>query len=172
MVGEIRDRETAEISVRAALMGSLFFSTMHTINSVGAIVRFLEFKLPRSLIASSLLAIIAQRLIRTICPHCKTKSKPDRELIELAGISKEYEARLFKGRGCGVCGNSGYLGRTGIFEVMFIDKEIQRLILEGAPYTEIEREAKKSGMKTLREIAIEKALEGMTTLEEAFRVTP
>jgi type II secretory ATPase GspE/PulE/Tfp pilus assembly ATPase PilB-like protein len=172
MIGEIRDKETAEISVRASLMGCLFFSTMHTINSVGAIIRFLEFGLPRSLIASSLLAIIAQRLVRVICPHCKVKAEPDRELMKLVGISKEDESKLFKGKGCQFCDNTGYLGRTGVFEVMFVDKEIQRLILEGAHFTEIEKQAQKNGMQTLQEAAVKKVLEGVTTLEEALRVIP
>lgn len=172
MIGEIRDKETAEMSIRAALMGALFFSTMHTIDSVGAIIRFLEFRIARSLIASSLLVIIAQRLVRTICPHCKVKAKATKKIIESDRISLEGEPRLFEGKGCGFCDNSGYLGRTGIFEVMFINKEIQRLILEGAQFTEIEKQAQASGMQTLREAAIKKALEGVTTLEEALRVTP
>lgn len=172
MVGEIRDDETAEISIRAALMGALFFSTMHTINSVGAIIRFLEFGLSRSLVASALLTVIAQRLVRTICPHCKVKAKPTERNTELSGISKDDELRLFKGKGCGFCDDSGYLGRTGIFEVMFIDKEIHRLILKGTSFTEIEEKAKNNGMETLQEVAIKKALEGVTTLEEAIRVVP
>jgi len=172
MIGEIRDKETAEISVRAALMGCLFFSTMHTINSVGAIVRFLEFGIAPSLISSSLLVIIAQRLVRTICPYCKTETQPAEEFIKLAGLSKRGELKFFKGKGCSACNNLGYLGRTGVFEVMFVEKEIQQLILEGKPFTEIEKQARSNGMKTLREVAIEKALEGITTLEEALRVTP
>lgn len=172
MVGEIRDDETAEISIRAALMGALFFSTLHTINSIGAIIRFLELGLPPSLIAASLLAIVARRLIRNTCPSCKVKANPSRKLIEISGISKEDELKLYEGKGCNFCYGSGYSGRTGIFEVMFIDKEIQKLVIERAPFTEVERQAKINGMHTLREAAIKKALEGITTLEEAFRVTP
>lgn len=172
MVGEVRDDETAEISIRAALTGILLFSTMHTINTVGAVNRFLEFGLPRSLVSSSLLVIIAQRLIRNICPHCKIKSKPSEILIKLSGISEEDELKLFEGKGCERCNSSGYLGRSGIFEIMFIDEKIRRLILEGASFIEIENQAKKNGMKILKEISIGKALEGITTLDEAIRVAP
>ena len=171
MIGEIRDDETAEIAIRASLMGALLFSTMHTINSVGAIVRFLEFGLPRSLVASGLLAIIAQRLVKTICPHCKEKAKPPEKLINLSGVSKENELKFFRGKGCKFCDNSGYLGRIGIFEVMFVNEEIRRLILEGASFIKIENQAKKDGMETLQEVAIKKTLEGIITLEEALRMT-
>jgi type IV pilus assembly protein PilB len=172
MIGEIRDDETAEISVRAALMGALFLSTMHTINSVGAIVRFSELGLSRSLIASSLLAVIAQRLVRTICPNCKQEVIPDKKLITASGVSIDGGAKFFTGKGCDACKNLGYSGRTAIFEIMFIDRDIQEMIMTGTSFTEIEKQAKKSGMKTLREIAIQKATEGITTIEEAIRVTP
>lgn len=172
MVGEIRDDETAEISIRASLMGILFLSTMHTTNSIGAIIRFLELGIPRSLIASSLQVIIAQRLVRLICPSCKEKANPPRQFIELAKISKENESKLIQGKGCNACFGTGYLRRTGVFEMMFINKEIQRLIIEGAPFEEMETEAKRNGMKTLQEVAITKVLQGITTLEEAIRVAP
>jgi type IV pilus assembly protein PilB len=172
MIGEIRDDETAEISVRAALMGALFLSTMHTINSVGTIVRFSELGLSRSLIASSLLAVAAQRLVRTICPKCKEEIIPDKKLIAASGINIDSGAKFFRGKGCDVCKNLGFSGRTAIFEIMFIGREIQEMIMAGASFTEIEAQAKKSGMKTLREVAMQKAAEGITTIEEAIRVTP
>ena len=172
MIGEIRDDETAEISVRAALMGALFLSTMHTINSVGAIVRFSELGLSRSLIASSLLAIIAQRLVRTTCPKCKEEIIPDKKLIEVSGVNIDSSAKFFRGKGCDACKNLGYSGRTAIFEIMFIDREIQQMIMAGENFTEIETRARKNGMKTLREMAVQKAIDGITTLEEAIRVTP
>ena len=172
MIGEIRDDETAEISVRAALMGALFLSTMHTINSVGAIVRFAELGLSRSLIASSLLVVIAQRLVRTTCPNCKEEMIPDKKLIAASGVNIDGGAKFFRGRGCDACKSLGYSGRTAIFEVMFIDKDIQQMIMSGASFTETEAQARKSGMKTLREVAVQKAIERVTTLEEAIRVTP
>jgi len=172
MIGEIRDDETAEIAIRAALTGILLFSTMHTTNSVGAIVRFLELGLPRSLVASALRVVIAQRLVRKICPHCKTKARPSGASLELAKIAKVHSSKLFQGKGCNFCSQTGYLGRTGIFELMFVNKEIQKLIIEGAPFTEIEAKAKEDGMQTLQEIATERALEGVTTLEEIIRIAP
>ena len=172
MIGEIRDDKTAEVSIRAALMGSLFLSTIHTTNSVGTIVRFLEFNLPRSLIASSLSLIIAQRLVRLICPYCKAEIKPLEKMIKLSGLSKTNQLKFFEGKGCSQCQNTGYSGRIGIFELMFINKELQRLIIEGAPFIEIEKQAKLNGMHTLREEAMKKALQGITTLEEVYRVTP
>lgn len=172
MIGEIRDDETAEISVRAALMGALFLSTMHTINSVGAVVRFAELGLSRSLIASSLLAVVAQRLVRTICPKCKEEVIPDKKLIAVSGVSIDSGTKFFRGKGCDVCKNLGYSGRTAIFEIMFVDRDIQEMIMAGASFTEIEAQARKSGMKTLREVAVQKAIKGGTTLEEAIRVTP
>jgi len=172
MIGEIRDDETAEISVRAALMGALFLSTMHTINSVGAIIRFSELGLSRSLIASSLLAVVAQRLVRTICPQCKEEIVPEKEIIGAAGVSVPSGTKFFHGKGCEACKGLGYLGRTAVSEVMFIDKDIQQMIMAGAPFSEIEAQAKKSGMKTLREVAVQKSIDGITTIEEAIRVTP
>jgi type II secretory ATPase GspE/PulE/Tfp pilus assembly ATPase PilB-like protein len=172
MVGEIRDDETAEISIRASLMGILFLSTMHTTNAVGAIIRFLELDIPRSLVASALQVVIAQRLVRLICPYCKEIAFPAREFIELAGLTRQDEGKLYHGKGCNACFGTGYLRRTGVFEILFITKEIQRLIIEGAPFTEIEAQAKKEGMRTLKEAALAKALEGVTTLEEVIRVAP
>lgn len=172
MVGEIRDDETAEISIRAALTGVLFLSTLHTINSIGALIRFIELGLPRSSVAFSLRTVIAQRLLRIICSSCKTEATYEENTLEMFGIQRKMGLKFFRGEGCNLCNGTGYLGRTGIFEFLFITKEIQRLIIEGAPFTEIEAQARSEGMKTLQEIAIDKALEGITTLEEAARVSP
>lgn len=174
MVGEIRDEETAEISIRTALSGSLFLSTMHTTNSTAAIIRLLELGISPSFLAFSLHVIIAQRLLRIICPHCKiaeTAEDKISEVAEAANKNKE-EVKLFKGKGCNFCKGTGYHGRTAIFEMMFINKEIRNLIIEGAPFRKIEEQVKKDGLKTLKEIGIEKVLEGVTTLEEVYRVTP
>jgi type II secretory ATPase GspE/PulE/Tfp pilus assembly ATPase PilB-like protein len=170
MIGEIRDDKTAEASIRASLMGSLFLSTMHTTNSVGTIVRLLEFNLPRSFIASSLSLIIAQRLVRIICPYCIEEDKPSVKTFELSKASKNK--KFFKGKGCTHCDGDGYFGRKGIFEFMFINKNIQQLIINSAPFTEIEEAAKLNGMHTLREEAVRQAEKGVTTLEEVIRVTP
>ena len=172
MVGEIRDEETAEISIRAALMGALFFSTMHTINSVGAITRLLEFGSSPSLVASALLCIVSQRLMRILCENCKEEDRPTQKLRHLTGISPDDNSIFYKGKGCKECNGTGYKGRTGIFEVMFIDRKIHELILKRATFIEIEKQAKEDGMETLQEIAIRKAKEGITSLEEVLRVIP
>ncbi len=172
MIGEIRDDKTAEASIRASLLGSLFLSTMHTSNSVGTIMRLLEFNLPPSFIASSLSLVIAQRLVRVICPYCIAEDKPSAKVLELSKVPKDKKIRFFKGMGCGHCEGSGYSGRKGIFELMFINKNIQQLIISGAPFAEIEEAAKLNGMHTLREEAIRQAEKGVTTLEEVIRVAP
>lgn len=172
MVGEIRDDETAETSIRAALTGILFFATIHTTNSVGAIIRFIELGIPRSLVASALRVVITQRLIRNICPHCKTKAEPSPKVFEFCRIPKDYQSKFFQGKGCDNCEGTGYHGRTGIFEIMFINDEIQRMIIDGTPFTEIELQARRNGMRTLKDVAISLALNGVTSLDEVIRMTP
>ena len=170
MIGEIRDDETGRMALRAALTGALFFSTLHTTNSVGAIVRFAELGMPRSLIASAIRVIIAQRLLRTICPDCKVETNPSKLLKDLCGVPKDAQLRFFQGQGCDHCAGTGYLGRTGIFEILFVDSAIQNLIIEGAPFMEIEARARQNGMKTLRESGLAKVEEQITTHEEILRM--
>lgn len=170
MVGEIRDDETAKISLRAALMGVLFFSTMHTTNSIGAIARFVELGIPRSFISSAMKLVISKRLMRRICPSCIEADNPSQKLISMFNLTPEHVALLKKGGGCDKCFNTGYKGRIGVYEMLYVDAEIQQLILEGATYKEIENSAKDKGMKTLKESALIKALDGITTIEEVIRV--
>lgn len=172
MVGEIRDNETAEISIRAALTGILFFSTIHTTNAVGAIIRFVELGIPRSLVASALRVVIAQRLVRNICPHCKTPVIPSEKIVEFCRIPRDYLNNFYQGKGCPQCFGTGFQGRRGIYESLFVTEEIQQMIIQGGPYTEIEAAAKKNGMKNLREIAMSLALEGVISLDEVIRMTP
>ncbi len=172
MVGEIRDNETAEISIRAALTGILFFSTIHTTNSTGAIVRFIELGIPRSLVASALRVVIAQRLVRNICPVCREQRAPSERVMEFCRIPKEYIGNFYAGKGCEQCFGTGYAGRRGIYEVLFITEEIQRLIIEGAPISQIEAEAKRNGLRSLRELALDLALQGQISLDEVIRMTP
>lgn len=172
MVGEIRDNETAEISIRAALTGILFFSTIHTTNSIGAIVRFIELGIPRSLVASALRVVIAQRLVRNICPACRQQSSPSERIMEFCGIPREYTGNFYAGKGCDKCFGTGYSGRRGIYEVLFVTEEMQRLIIEGSPINLIEAEAKRNGLKTLRELALDLALQGQISLDEVIRMTP
>lgn len=172
MVGEIRDNDTAEISIRAALTGILFFSTIHTTNSIGAIVRFIEFGIARSLVASALRVVIAQRLVRNICPYCKEQKTPSPRIMEFCRIPSEYQNNFYTGKGCEKCFGTGYQGRRGIYEFLFVTEEIQRLIIEGVPFSQIETEAKRNGLMTLREIALSLAIKGEISLDEVIRMTP
>jgi len=173
LVGEIRDKETAEIAVQASLTGHLVFSTLHTNDSAGGITRLIDMGIEPFLVSSSVVAIIAQRLVRTICPVCKTSYTPaDEELIEI-GISRDSlkENVLYKGNGCVNCVNTGYKGRTGIYEILIIDDEIRSMITRGVDSSMIKHAAIKKGMTTLKEDGIKKAISGITTIKEVLRVT-
>lgn len=168
MLGEIRDPETAAIAVQAAQTGHRVLSTVHTNDAAGAISRLLDMEIEPFLISSVLLASFAQRLVRTICPYCSEKYTPPREALEAVGLDGIANANFMRGKGCSQCLNTGYKGRTGIFEVLLNDDMIQRMILEKRPAQEIVAEAKKSGrLRTLQDDAANKVLRGITTLEEA-----
>ncbi|MFC1566503.1 GspE/PulE family protein [bacterium] len=177
LVGETRDTETAEIAINAALTGHLVFSTLHTNNAVGAIVRLMNMGVEPFLIASSLIMVLAQRLVRKICTKCKTSYTLPISVLNENGIylDKNYvdngQVKLYRGEGCSVCGDSGFKGRDGIYEIIQVTKDIKELIARGADEYEITEAAKQKGTKFLRELAIGKMLEGMTTLEEVLRVT-
>lgn len=175
MVGEIRDQETAEIAVNAALTGHLLLSTLHTNDASTTLARLTEFKIEPFLIASTVNVAIGQRLVRQICPYCRVeKIISDAEyqsLVELIPSSIIGNNRKFYfGQGCDVCGNSGYLGRTGIFEVLLIDDQIREAIMRRANSSEVTALAMQSGMTTMLQDGIRKALEGKTTIEEVLRV--
>ena len=168
MVGEIRDPETAAIAVQAAQTGHRLLSTVHTNDAAGAISRLVDMDIEPFLIASVLLASFAQRLVRTICPYCKEKYQPPKVALAAVGLDNVDNGSFMRGRGCNQCMNTGYKGRTGIFEVLVNDEMVQRLILEKRSAQEIAREAKKAGrLRTLQEDAAAKVLRGITTLEEA-----
>jgi type IV pilus assembly protein PilB len=170
MVGEIRDKETAEIAIHAALTGHLVFSTLHTNDAAGAAPRLINMGVEPFLITSALLGVIGQRLVRTNCPHCvETYHVPENVLASLDITDKT--AKFVKGRGCLECLQSGYRGRRGIYEVLTLNEPIRKLILERRSSEEIRTVAQKSGMKTLRQVGIEKLKEGLTTPEEILRVT-
>jgi type IV pilus assembly protein PilB len=173
MVGEIRDRETAEVAIQAALTGHLVFSTLHTNDAPGAVTRLVNMGVEPFLITSTVIMCVAQRLIRMICPKCKESYKVPRQTMEDFGIKVEEEGdvTLYRGRGCTNCTNIGYKGRTGIFEVMMMEPEVEELILAREPASVIREEARKHGMMTLREAAVKKVLDGVTTMEELLRVT-
>jgi type IV pilus assembly protein PilB len=171
LVGEVRDFETAEIAIKAALTGHLVLSTLHTNDAPSTINRLMNMGIEPFLVASSVLLIAAQRLIRKICPECKEEYRVPLEALVDIGF-KEEEAQkvtIFKGRGCQLCGNTGYKGRFGIFEVMEVSDSIRELILVGASAMEIRRKAIEEGMITLRYSGIEKLRQGQTTIEEVLR---
>ena len=168
MLGEIRDPETAAVAVQAAQTGHRLLSTVHTNDAAGAISRFIDMNVEPFLISSVLLASFAQRLVRTICPYCKENYQPPKEALKAVGLDGAGDANFQRGKGCNQCMNTGYKGRTGVFEVLINDEMIQHMILERRPAQEITWEAKKSGrLRTLQEDAASKVLLGITTLEEA-----
>lgn len=173
MIGEIRDFETVDIAIKAALTGHLILSTLHTNDAPSAIVRLVNMEVEPFLIASTLTLIAAQRLCRRICPKCKEPYETS--IANLKGMPlnfKETKATFYRGRGCTGCNNTGYLGRVAIVEALVIDDNIRQLVLERASLTKIREYARTQGMKTLREDAIEKCLNAEISLEEALRVTP
>ena len=170
MVGEIRDLETADLAVEAALTGHLVFSTLHTNDAAGAISRLLDLGVESFLISASVSCVIAQRLIRVLCPNCKKSFKPSEEMLtQLELPPGDYT--LFEKQGCTICDNRGYKGRTGIYEVMFMNEEIKELTSLKKDLRTIQEAAIRDGMRTLRQAAIDKIVQGTTSVEEAFRAT-
>ncbi len=170
MVGEIRDSETAQIAVQAALTGHLVLSTLHTNDAPGAVSRLMEMHIEPYLVASVLLCSFAQRLVRKVCPHCAEPYEPPHHLLKMFGIDKATDATFLRGKGCYHCGNTGYLGRIGIFEVMPSTPEIQEAIVRLAHAQEISAIAQENGvMNTLAQDAARKVCAGLTTVEEALR---
>jgi type IV pilus assembly protein PilB len=170
MVGEIRDAETAAIAVRAAMTGHLLFSTLHTNDAPGAITTLQHLGIKPFLISSSLIGVIAQRLVRKICLNCRQPYAPSLEEKELLELSPKDKTKLYKGTGCDKCFRTGYHGRTGVFEVMQIDEELKDLIVHEAPEARIREAAIQKGMDTLKMSGIQKVLDGTTTVEETLRV--
>jgi type II secretory ATPase GspE/PulE/Tfp pilus assembly ATPase PilB-like protein len=172
MVGEMRDLETADVAVRAALTGHLVFSTLHTNDAPSSVARMIDMGVPPYLVTSSVCCVLAQRLIRTVCPHCKEIYIPEPKDLAQTGLTVESADFSFvRGKGCEQCKNSGYLGRTGIFELMVVDKDLRGLIHAGKPGDEIRESAKKSGMRMLWEDGLDKVKQGITTIDELKRVT-
>ncbi|MEO0142500.1 MAG: type IV-A pilus assembly ATPase PilB [candidate division WOR-3 bacterium] len=173
LVGEMRDTETAEIGIRAALTGHLVFSTIHTNDAPTTINRLVDMGIPPYLVASALILIQAQRLVRRICPNCKEPIKVSPALLEEANIPPDTfpDGIVYKGKGCSNCGQTGYKGRIGLYEVMPISPTLRAMILKGASSDEVARQAKAEGMKTLRDDGIEKIKQGITTIEELMRET-
>jgi type II secretion system protein E len=173
MVGEVRDLETAEIAIRASLTGHLVFSTLHTNDAPSAFTRLIDMGIEPFLVASSVEAVMAQRLVRTICPHCKVPQKVDRDYLRRVGFPEhEIDTTTFlKGIGCEECRQLGYQGRTGIHELLVVGEAIRPLVMNRAPASNIAQAAKNQGMRTLREDGWRKVKAGVTTVEEVLRVT-
>ncbi|MFO8239687.1 MAG: ATPase, T2SS/T4P/T4SS family [Dissulfuribacterales bacterium] len=176
LVGEIRDAETAEIAIQSALTGHLVFSTLHTNNAASAITRLQEMGVESYLLSSCLLAVMAQRLVRKICPHCRAAyDLPPgffEEVVQVLGVdSTQAPSEVWRGKGCASCANTGFSGRTGIYELIQINDEIRRLIVKGADSSLILSQAQSAGMRTLRQDGLQKVIAGQTTFEEVMRVT-
>jgi len=173
LVGEIRDLETAEIATQSALTGHLVFSTLHTNDSASATTRLIDMGIEPFLVTSSVSAILAQRLVRVVCKDCKEAYAPDAESLQSIGITPEMaEGKvIYRGRGCPSCLDTGYRGRTGIFELMVLDEPVRNLILKTSDANAIKQKAVEQGMLTLRQDGAQKVLNGITTIEEVFRVT-
>lgn len=176
LVGEIRDQETTDLALQAALTGHLVFSTLHTSNAAGVLPRLLDLGAESFLLASTMSALVGQRIARKICGHCKQSYVPPQQLIQEIQtiLGKLYPAsqqvKLYRGKGCSECGNSGYLGRIGVFEVLVVSEKIARLVLTHPDSATIEKQAIEEGMITMKQDGYMKALQGVTTIEEVIRV--
>ncbi|CUS31441.1 type II secretion system ATPase GspE [Candidatus Nitrospira nitrificans] len=171
MIGEIRDRETAEIAIHASLTGHLVFSTLHTNDAASAATRLIDMGIEPFLVASSVVAVLAQRLLRRICPDCKRPYAPSEDELSRLDVAPGSDVTLYRGAGCAACSQTGYRGRTGIFELMVLNDEIRRLIGGKADSTAIKHAALANGMVTLKQEGTERVLQGQTTLEEVMRIT-
>lgn len=174
MVGEVRDFETAEISIRSALTGHLVFSTLHTNDAAGSVTRLLDMGVEQFLVSSSLECLIAQRLVRLICPNCKTPAKNKEAILEqakkdLGTLPQNIE--IYEGKGCQNCRFTGYHSRTGIHEIIVVTEPIREMILTRASSQQIKQKAISEGMLTLRQDGLKKVLMGQTTYAEVMRVT-
>ena len=191
MVGEIRDKETAEIAVQAALVGRLLLSTLHTNDSTGSIPRLLDIGVEPYLLSSSLTLVVAQRLIRRICKNCRESVTPNTRILESIQSRPDFSetigvlqrqgvlrkahnglvgVRLYSGKGCAQCQGSGFIGRVGLFEIFEVDEDIRDLIMQRKPASFIRSTAIMKGMKTMFQDGLAKAFMGETTIEEVFRV--
>jgi general secretion pathway protein E len=173
LIGEIRDRETAEIAIQSSLTGHLVFSTLHTNDAASAVTRLIDMGIEPFLVTSSIIAIIAQRLVRVLCPHCKEVYVPDEETLANLGLDRSVLKKniFYRKNGCNLCMQTGFRGRTGIFEILIVDEEIKKLVLKTSDANQINELALKQGMITLQKDGIDKVLNGITTTEEVLRVT-
>lgn len=172
LVGEMRDKETVSMGIQASLTGHLVFSTLHTNDAPTAVTRMIDMGVPGYLVASSVVAILAQRLVRTICPKCRARHTPSEQVIKEAGLTPEQleGANFMRGKGCNSCQKSGFRGRVGIYEMLIVDSRIREMIFANSPAQEIRKYAMSAGMSTLYQDGIDKVLQGFTTFDEVYRV--
>lgn len=166
MIGEIRDSETASIAVQASITGHLVVSTLHTNSATGTLGRMVDMGVERYMLADSVVGVIAQRLVRRLCPHCRKKRLATLEEKKLMRLPQEKDVEIYEPGGCNLCNNTGYYGRKGIFEIMEVNEEIQRLIATGSDSKMLIEAARRNGMRTLRENGIRDVLDGVTSIEE------
>jgi general secretion pathway protein E/type IV pilus assembly protein PilB len=173
MVGEIRDLETAEIAINASLTGHMVFSTLHTNDAPGAVTRLIDLGVKPFLVSTSLRAVMAQRLVRKICPQCKRPCVPDAQGLRAlnVGPAQAAAATFARGEGCANCNATGYRGRMGLFEILVVTEEIQKMIYEEVGTAALRAKARSLGMRSMREDGTRKATAGMTTIEEVVSIT-
>ena len=171
MIGEIRDQETAGIAVQASITGHLVVSTLHTNNAVGTLNRMADMGVERYLIADSVVGVIAQRLVRKLCPHCRKMRPASEEEKRILRQNTDREVNIYEPAGCKLCNNTGFFGRTGVFEIMEVNEEIRNLIAENGTTEELEDAARRSGMRTLRQNGIRYVLDGTTSIEEMLKAS-
>lgn len=170
MLGEIRDLETAVTAIQSALTGHLVFSTLHTNDAPSSITRLINMGVEPFLISASLVGVMAQRLVRVICEHCKEQYEPTPAVVKKWGLANKKGVRLYRGKGCEFCKGTGFRGRTGLYELLVCDDEIREMIINNASHTQLRKKAQEKGMRLLSEDGLAKALAGITTLEEVARV--
>ena len=171
LVGEMRDAETVDVAIRAALTGHLVFSTLHTNDAVGAIARLLDMDVNPSLMASTFVSIVGQRLVRKICSYCREAALPESSLLQLIGLNPlQPETTFYRGKGCLRCFQTGYRGRIGIFEILAVSAAIAQMIVQRSSAQMILRKAREEGMTTMMEDGVQKAARGVTSLDEVVRV--
>ena len=173
MVGEIRDKETAEIAINASLTGHMVFSTLHTNDAPSAVSRLVDIGIKPFLVSASIRSVLAQRLVRRICPKCKESTEPEARLLNSLGIRPDQisDATFMIGKGCEHCNKTGFRGRVGIFEMFNVNEDMQQMIYEEASLVALRERAREGGMRTMREDGIRKVLAGVTTPEEVLQTT-
>ena len=171
MIGEVRDKQTAENAIQTALLGHLVFTTLHTYDAASALVRLIKMGAEPFLVESAVIAVVAQQLLRRVCQHCAQPYRPSDKEIALLQLSPEQTGSLRKGKGCMKCRGTGYLGQTGVFEILEMTDELRMFVHESAGIAAMREAAARQGVKLLREVALVKMLEGLTTVEEVLRMT-